>query len=94
MGVSSDIYSEWFLSLNDKANIAAYRCRDRRRKTLTTRLLNPIWNHAARFIPQTVAPNVITLAGFTCTLQVAYVSARARYMWAVDACADCMEFSA
>ena len=61
---------EWFLTNGDKANIAQYRHSDRRRKTLTTRLLSPIWQYAASFIPITVAPNVITLAGFTCTLQV------------------------
>lgn len=61
---------EWFLTNSDKTNIAQYRHSDRRRKTLTTRLLSPIWQYAASFIPITVAPNVITLAGFTCTLQV------------------------
>ena len=66
----SDIYSEWFLSIPDKRNIATYQCRDRRRKTLTTRLLSPVWCYADRFIPPTVAPNVITLGGFVCTLQV------------------------
>ena len=66
----SDIYSEWFLSIPDKRKIATYQCRDRRRKTLTTRLLSPVWCYAARFIPPTFAPNVITLGGFVCTLQV------------------------
>ena len=33
-------------------------------------MLSPVWEYAANFIPSTVAPNVITLAGFVCTLQV------------------------
>mmetsp|Transcript_45493 Transcript_45493/g.73295 ORF Transcript_45493/g.73295 Transcript_45493/m.73295 type:complete len:516 (-) Transcript_45493:344-1891(-) len=65
---------EWFLTLADKANIATYCHGDRRRKTLTTRLLSPVWEYAAGHIPITVAPNVITLAGFTCTLQAYYLT--------------------
>jgi len=67
---------EWFLTLADKANIATYCHGDRRRKTLTTRLLSPVWEYAAGHIPITVAPNVITLAGFTCTLQVCLLSCK------------------
>jgi hypothetical protein len=33
---------EWFLSATDKANIAQYRCGNRRRKTMTTRLLRSL----------------------------------------------------
>ena len=66
---------DWFLSLTDKSNISQYRCSDRRRKTLTTRLLSPLWELAANYIPPTVAPNVITLAGFMCNLQVSLLVA-------------------
>jgi hypothetical protein len=52
---------EWFLSTSDKANIGQYQPSNRRRKTFTTRMLNPAWEFAANFIPITVAPNVITL---------------------------------
>jgi len=69
---------DWFLSLTDKSNISQYRCSDRRRKTLTTRLLSPLWELAANYIPPTVAPNVITLAGFMCNLQVSLLVALIR----------------
>ena len=62
--------TDWFLTASDKANIAKYVHSNRRRKTLTTRVLSPVWEWAATFIPITVAPNVITLGGFACTLQV------------------------
>jgi len=65
---------EWFLSSTDKANISQYRPANRRRKTMTTRVLSPVWEYAADFIPVTVAPNVITLAGFVCTLQAYYLT--------------------
>lgn len=69
----SDNSVEWFLGRADKENIAQWRGIDhteRSERTITTRALNPFWEWAASLIPPTVAPNVLTLAGFTCTLQV------------------------
>ncbi|EKX32318.1 hypothetical protein GUITHDRAFT_121513 [Guillardia theta CCMP2712] len=67
---------EWFLSYSDKVNIAAWRgpdCNKRRNKTITTIVLSPFWDWVASLVPRTVAPNILTLAGFTCTLQAYYL---------------------
>eukprot|EP00288_Rhodomonas_lens_P019588 CAMPEP_0177690858 /NCGR_PEP_ID=MMETSP0484_2-20121128/993_1 /TAXON_ID=354590 /ORGANISM="Rhodomonas lens, Strain RHODO" /LENGTH=519 /DNA_ID=CAMNT_0019201435 /DNA_START=134 /DNA_END=1690 /DNA_ORIENTATION=+ len=73
----SDNSVEWFLGRADKENIAQWRGIDhteRSERTITTRALNPFWEWAASLIPPTVAPNVLTLAGFTCTLQAYYLA--------------------
>ena len=49
--------------------------------SLTTRLLNPFWSWLANFIPASVAPNVITLAGFICQLLAFWVSDPSIVMW-------------
>jgi hypothetical protein len=42
--------------------------------SVTTRLLSPFWTWLASFIPASIAPNVITLAGFICQLLAFWVS--------------------
>ena len=49
--------------------------------SLTSRLLNPFWTWLASFIPASVAPNVITLAGFICQLLAFWVSDPSIVQW-------------
>lgn len=49
--------------------------------SLTTRLLNPFWTWLAQFIPASIAPNVITLAGFICQLLAFWVSDPSVVQW-------------
>lgn len=49
--------------------------------SLTTRILNPFWNWLAGFIPASIAPNVITLAGFICQLLAFWVSDPSVVTW-------------
>jgi len=53
-------------------------------RSLTTRLLDPFWNWLASFIPASVAPNVITLAGFICQLLAFWVSDPSVVQWIGD----------
>lgn len=46
------------------------------RPSLLTSLLFPIWSIAAQFIPETVAPNAITLFGTLATVQAYYIIAQ------------------
>lgn len=43
------------------------------RPSLTTFLLSPLWNFVGRLIPDTVAPNSISLLGTMCTVQAYYI---------------------
>ena len=49
--------------------------------SLTTLLLNPFWVWLAKFIPASIAPNVITLAGFICQLLAFWVSDPSIVQW-------------
>jgi hypothetical protein len=49
--------------------------------SVTTRLLSPFWTWLASFIPASIAPNVITLAGFICQLLAFWVSDPSIVQW-------------
>ncbi len=49
--------------------------------SLTTLLLNPLWIWLAKFIPASIAPNVITLSGFVCQLLAFWVSDPSIVQW-------------
>jgi hypothetical protein len=68
---------EWFLSMSDRENIRRWRGIDhtiRSRRSITTRILNPFWEWCTHFVPPTVAPNLLSLAGTTCILQAYYTT--------------------
>jgi hypothetical protein len=41
--------------------------------SLSSKILWPFWNAVARLVPQSVAPNLISLAGLLCTIQAFYL---------------------
>ena len=59
--------TNFFLSDKDLDTVCqwSYRVTD---NSLTTKLMTPLWNYWAKFIPRTVAPNMITLSAFGCVL--------------------------
>lgn len=68
---------EWFLSMSDRESIRRWRGVDhtiRSKQTITTRILDPFWEWCTEFVPATVAPNLLSLAGTTCILQAYYVT--------------------
>lgn len=62
-----------FLNEIDKRNIKnwVYQVED---NSISTVLLTPFWNYLLPWIPNTVAPNIITLAGFICLLQSTFIT--------------------
>lgn len=56
-----------FLTREERENIAhwKYACVD---NSITTKISTPFWNFCVRFVPATVAPNIISLAGLICIL--------------------------
>jgi cytidyltransferase-like protein len=42
-------------------------------KTISTQYLTPFWNNCLQYIPEKIAPNVITLAGFMCIIYALYL---------------------
>lgn len=63
----------WFLTSPEMENVRRwkYRVED---ESVSTWLLTPFWNWLLKWIPHTVAPNVLTLAGFLCLVQSAYLT--------------------
>jgi ethanolaminephosphotransferase len=56
-----------FLTREEKDKLAKwkYSVED---KSITTQIFNPWWNWVVKFIPNTVPPNIISLAGLLCIL--------------------------
>lgn len=42
---------------------------------ISTYITHPFWNYVVEFVPMSIAPNVLTLAGFGCTLMNAFILA-------------------
>merc|ERR1712159_93608 len=66
-------FLEFFLSTNDKREFVTWE-EDLVDKSFSTLLLSPLWNLLAKLIPQDLAANVLSLAGFLCTLQAWYLT--------------------
>lgn len=65
--------SGWFLTEPQMQNIKHWKyCVED--QSISTLLLTPWWNWALTWIPMTVAPNILTLAGFLCLIQSAYLT--------------------
>ncbi|KAF4655143.1 hypothetical protein FOL46_008378 [Perkinsus olseni] len=60
-----------FLTPNDLKNISTWK-NDIYDKSLSTRIISPIGDFLAKYIPATLAPNVLTLASLVCALQAYY----------------------
>jgi phosphatidylglycerophosphate synthase len=63
----STLLKNVFLTREERENIAQwkYACVDH---SITTKLFTPWWNFIVRFVPATVAPNILSLAGLICIL--------------------------
>jgi len=62
-----------FLDEKDKRYIKEWKY-DVKDNSISTLLFTPLWNYLLQFIPETVAPNVITLAGFICLIQSTFIT--------------------
>jgi cytidyltransferase-like protein len=63
----SQSYSNIFLTKEDNENLSKwkYTVED---KSISTKIFGPFWNWLAEFIPDNVAPNILSLAGLICIL--------------------------
>ncbi|KNC84455.1 hypothetical protein SARC_03319 [Sphaeroforma arctica JP610] len=61
-----------FLREHEKRNVSewTYHVED---KSVSSKMLYPFWKKVASIVPKTVAPNVLSLAGFICILHAYYV---------------------
>eukprot|EP00658_Telonema_sp_P-2_P063836 TRINITY_DN5264_c0_g1_i1.p1 TRINITY_DN5264_c0_g1~~TRINITY_DN5264_c0_g1_i1.p1 ORF type:complete len:334 (-),score=82.86 TRINITY_DN5264_c0_g1_i1:1197-2198(-) len=66
-------FLEFFLSTNDKREFVTW-VEDLEDKSLSSLILNPLWNRMARLVPAELAPNVLALAGFLCVVQAWYLT--------------------
>lgn len=62
-----------FLREHEKRNVAEWASSVEDR-SISTRLMDPIWDRLVTLIPKTVAPNVISLASLVCVLHSYYVA--------------------
>eukprot|EP00123_Amoebidium_parasiticum_P013370 comp21919_c4_seq1/m.31500 comp21919_c4_seq1/g.31500 ORF comp21919_c4_seq1/g.31500 comp21919_c4_seq1/m.31500 type:complete len:574 (-) comp21919_c4_seq1:1868-3589(-) len=62
-----------FLREHEKRNVAewTYVMED---KSISTKILNPIWERLVMLVPKTVAPNVLSLGGLMCILHAYYIT--------------------
>lgn len=69
-----------FLSNNEKKRLARwkYHVED---NSITTEYLNPFYNYLSSWVPNNVAPNVISLTGLLCTLYAFYLSYNYFTIW-------------
>ena len=63
----STLLKDVFLTREERQNIGQwkYACTDH---SITTKIFTPWWNFLVKFVPPTVAPNIISLAGLICIL--------------------------
>lgn len=64
-----------YLTNNEKDKLVTweYKVNDR---SLTTYLFDPFYNYIVTKLPKNVAPNILTIAGFICTMYSYYLSSR------------------
>ena len=62
-----------FLRESEKRNVAEWSSSVDDR-SLTTRLMDPLWDRLELLVPKYVAPNVISLASLMCVLHAYYIS--------------------
>ena len=62
-----------FLTTIEKENIRnwKYIVED---QSIVSQLFNPFWNYIVNYVPETVAPNILSLAGLLCILYAHYLS--------------------
>ena len=63
----------WFLTSTGMENVRRWRYQVED-NSISTWLLTPFWNWMLTWIPHTVAPNVLTFAGFLCLVQSTYLT--------------------
>jgi len=66
-------FLEFFLTTNDKQTFSEYD-KQETDKSITNRLLSPLWDTIAARIPHTIAPNSLSLAGVLCVVQAWYLT--------------------
>ena len=64
-------YLEFFLTGPDKIHFAAYD-KPETDKSLTNKILGPVWDRLARMVPETMAPNSLSMIGVLCVCQAWY----------------------
>lgn len=69
-----------FLSTNEKERLSKwkYNVED---NSITTEYLNPFYNYLSSWMPNNIAPNVISLTGLLCTLYAFYLSYNYFTVW-------------
>ena len=65
-------YLEFFLTTANKQKFAEYD-KQETDKSITNRILGPVWDRLARMMPETMAPNSLSLVGVLCVLQAWYI---------------------
>lgn len=63
---------DWFLTPPEKANVARFTARIEDR-SITSKVMAPFWDYVAQFVPDHVAPNVLSLSGLMCLVHAYYL---------------------
>lgn len=63
---------DWFLTPPEKANVGRYESK-RHDRSLTSRVMRAYWDWVTQFVPDTVAPNVLSLSGLMCLVHAYYL---------------------
>jgi hypothetical protein len=63
---------DWFLTPPEKGNVSRFTTRIEDR-SITSKVLAPFWDYVAQFVPDHVAPNVLSVSGLMCLVHAYYL---------------------
>jgi len=63
---------DWFLTPSEKAKVAVFSSKVEDR-SITSKVLSPLWDRISLFVPDHVAPNVLSVAGLMCLIHAYYM---------------------
>lgn len=68
-----NLFSYKYLSQEQLRRLDFYKYASIDTSPLSQYVMHPFWNFVVEFVPMSIAPNVLTLAGFACTLSNAFL---------------------
>lgn len=67
------VFNYRYLSQEQLRRLDTYKYAAIDTSPLSQYVMHPFWNFVVEFVPTSVAPNVLTLAGFACTMMIAFL---------------------
>lgn len=85
------LFNQKYLSQEQLKRLDTYKYASIDTSPLSQYVMHPFWDYVVKFVPMSVAPNVLTLTGFACTLMNAFLLSYYDYYF--DASSDAVKTS-